>query len=176
MARRTAVVAMVIVACGTLIRFSWIAVAEPSPTVSEPPPGAETDDVGAGTGGGVPTSEPGGNGDGGASSLGRKPAPRASDIGLEPLERQGSLTIAVTSPRVFSRIDGACDASDSRVQFLSDDGRTRFVVLTGDVVGASGEVTVDIEGADVTWVAAADSETSTAQADRTSAFYEGDFI
>lgn len=104
------------------------------------------------------------------------PARGAGDVGLEPLLRTGNLTISVTSPRVSTRIDGACDASNSRMQFLTDDGSTRFLVFTGDVVGAAGEITADFDGSKVTWVAAADSETSTALTDRTSAYYEGDFI
>ena len=106
----------------------------------------------------------------------RQPARGAGDIGLEPPPRRGNLTISVTNPRVSDRIDGACDGSNSQVQFLSDDGLTKFIVFTGDVVGAAGEVTADFDGEDVTWVAAADSEQSASQTDRTSAYYEGDFI
>lgn len=112
----------------------------------------------------------------GADAGNRQPAAGASDVGLEPLTRRGNLTISVTTPLVFSRIDGACDASNTRVQFLSDDGSTRFIVFTGDVVGAAGEITADFEGANVTWVAAADSEQTAAQTDTASAYYEGDFI
>lgn len=105
-----------------------------------------------------------------------RPAGGAADIGLEPLERRGNLTITVTSPRVSSRIDGACDGSNSQVQFMSDDGLTKFIVFTGDATGGAGEITADVEGEQLTWVAAAESETSAAQTDRTSAYYEGDFI
>lgn len=105
-----------------------------------------------------------------------QPAPGAGDIGLEPLTRSGNLSITVTNPRVSSRLDGACGASNSRVEFISDDGSTRFMVFTGDAVGAAGEVTAEVEGENLTWIAAADSETSTAQTDRASAYYEGDFL
>lgn len=44
------------------------------------------------------------------------------------------------------------------------------------VVGAAGEITASFDGANITWVAAADSEQSAAQTERTSAHYEGDFI
>lgn len=123
------------------------------------------------TGGNVTTTVVDGGGDSPA-----QPAAGAGDIGLEPLTRRGNLSITVTSPRVSSRIEGACGASNSRVEFISDDGSTRFMVFTGDAVGAAGEVTAEVEGESLTWVAAADSETSTAQTDRTSAYYEGDFI
>ena len=106
----------------------------------------------------------------------RRPADGASDIGLEPLSRRGNLTISVTNPRVSDRIDGACDGSNSQVQFLSDDGLTKFVVFTGDVVGGAGEITAEFDGQNVTWVAATDSEQTVSQTDRTSAYYEGDFI
>jgi hypothetical protein len=105
-----------------------------------------------------------------------QPAGGAGDIGLDPLERRGNLTITVMSPRVFTRIDGACDGSNSQVQFLSDDGLSKFIVFTGDAVGGAGEITADVEGEQLTWVAAAESETSASQTDRTSAYYEGDFI
>lgn len=105
-----------------------------------------------------------------------RPASGAGDIGLEPLPRRGNLTITVTNPRLFARIDGACDGTNSQVQFASDDGSTKFIVFTGDAVGGAGEVTADFEGENVTWVAAADSEQTAAQTDRTSAYYEGDFI
>lgn len=112
----------------------------------------------------------------GGDAENRQPAPGAGDIGLEPLPRRGNLTISVTSPRVSARIDGACGGSNSRVEFLSDDGFTKFIVFTGDAVGGAGEITADFDGENVTWVAAADSEQSASQTDRTSAYYEGDFI
>ena len=112
----------------------------------------------------------------GVEGANRQPASGAGDIGLEPLTRRGSITITVTTPRVSARIDGACDATNSQVQFVSDDGFTKFIVFTGDVIGAAGEITADFDGSNVTWVAAADSEQTAAQTDTTSAYYEGDFI
>lgn len=107
-------------------------------------------------------------------------APSATDSAPAPadvdLDRTGSLSLTV--PGVSSRTEGACFFDGrTRAVFAADDGRTRLdLQRQGDARTASGELTFDVEGDEMTWAVSATSSHAAMELAPGLIYYEGDFV